>query len=337
MSHIFRLLLAIPLVLGSLPGESPAGNAVADIAGRVITSRELQQAGGASLARLEEQLYAFKRQKLEELIADRLLAREASRRNVSVDQLVETEITSKAGDVSADEVHRVYELNKAQLQKPEAEVRDQVEAYLRSQKVVARRQEFVKSLSSQAKVVTYLVPPAPFRAEVSEGGPILGSAGAPVTIVEFEDLQCPFCKKVKVTLDQVLARYKEQVKLVHRDFPLQSLHPTSWLAHEAARCAGEQGKFWEYRNLVYANGPVSGQEQLNNYAAQLKLSAPEFQACIASGKFKAAIQKDEDEGVRIGVEGTPAFFINGRFLSGAQPENGFAQIIDEELNKRAQR
>jgi protein-disulfide isomerase len=279
----------------------------------------------------------FRLQKIEELIADRLLAREAQRRNISVEALIRTEVTDKAGSVTAEEIHQIYELNKTQLQKPEAEVRDQVETFLRAQKAATRRQEFVKSLESKAKVITYVEAPQPFRAEVNADGPVRGSAEAPVTIVEFEDFQCPFCKKAQAVTDQVLLHYKDRVKLVHRDFPLDSLHPASRNAHEAARCAGDQGKFWEYRSLLYSGGQSSGTEQFEKYAGDAKLDVAAFQDCMKSGKFKAAVQRDEEEGARLGVEGTPAFFVNGRSLSGAQPESAFVQVIEEELNRRAQR
>ncbi len=328
----FFLLLAMPLLLCPMLGQNATeSQTVAEIDGETITARELQQAGGASLAKLEEQAYSLKQQKLQEIIANRLLAREAHRRNISVESLVDVEITSKVGAITPEEIHNFYEANKSQLQKPEPKLQDPIRAYLRNQKLTARRQEYVKSLRSRVKVITYSEPPTPFRAEVNAGGPSRGVNGAPVTIVEFEDFQCPFCKKAQATLEQILTRYKDKVKLVHRDFPLQALHPAAWEAHEAARCAEEQGKFWEYRNLLYANAPAASPEQLNNYAGQVGIDVPVFKHCLESGKFKGAVQKEKDEGERLGVTGTPAFFINGRLLSGAQPESEFVEIIDQEL------
>ena len=135
----------------------------------------------------------------------------------------------------------------------------------------------------------------------------------------------------------VFARYKNKVRLVHRDFPLQPLHPASLEAHEAGRCAEEQGKFWEYRDLLYKNAPAAGPAQLVAYATQVGMSVSGFKKCLDTEKFKVVVQKDEEEGNRLGVQGTPAFFINGRSLSGAQPLSEFSRMIDEELERRAQR
>src|SRR5262249_25878458 len=162
-------------------------------------------------------------------------------------------------------------------------------------------------------------------------GPARGIADAPVTIVEFEDFQCPFCKRAQATLDQILVSYKDRVKLVHRDFPLQPLHPAAWKAHEAGRCAQDQGKFWEYRDLLYRNTPAADPESLSKYASQLGLDPGHFRECLDTDKFKAVVEKDEAEGERLGVQGTPAFFINGRPLTGAQSTSEFARIIEEEL------
>jgi len=270
------------------------------------------------------------------MITDRLLAQEARRRNVSLESLVDTEITSKAAEVTSEEIHGAYELNKNQFQKPESEVEGQLRSLLRNQKIALRRQEFAESLQSKSKVAVYLAPPPTFRADVEPEGPSRGAGDAPVSIVEFEDFQCPFCKKAYETLERLLVRYKDKVRIVHRDFPLQPLHPAAWMTHEAGRCAEEQGKFWEFRDLLYKNAPSADRERLNRYVSQLGMNPSNFENCMESRKFRAVVQQDEDEGKRLGVEGTPTFFINGRPLSGAQPESEFVRMIDEELNKRAQ-
>jgi protein-disulfide isomerase len=333
---LFLLPPTILLLLSATVAQNGAGS-VAEVDGERISLQDLRGASGALLARLEDQIYRLEQQKLDSIIEDRLLAHEARRRNISLESLIDKEITSKAAEVTSQEIQSAYELYKNRLRKPESEVEGQLRSLLHDQKVAARRQEFAKSLRSKAEVSVYLTPPPPFRAAVSVDGPSRGASDAFVTIVEFEDFQCPFCKKAQETLERVLVRYKDKVKMVHRDFPLQSLHPASWKAHEAGRCAEERGKFWEYRDLLYKNAPAAAPEQLTAYASQLGLDSSDFKKCLDSGKFKAVVQRDEDEANRLGIQGTPAFFINGQLLSGAQPESEFARIIDEELNKRAQR
>ena len=331
-------VLTAAILLSAASAQNDAQvTTVAVVGGERISLEDLKEASGEPLAAMEQQEYQLKHEKLEQMIDDRLLKREARRRNVPLQSLIEAEITAKADAVTTEEIHRVYELNKNQLQGTEPQVTEQLRSLLRDQKIVARRHDFAQSLQAKAEVSIYLDPPAPFRAHVGVDGPSRGAPDALVTIVEFEDFQCPFCKKAHETVQQVLTRYKDKVRLVHRDFPLQPLHPASLKAHEAARCAEEQGKFWEYRELLYKNAPAAGPEQLTTYASELTMNLAEFTECLNAEKFKAVVQKDEDEGNRLGVQGTPAFFINGRSLSGAQPDTEFSRIIDEELNKRAQR
>lgn len=334
--------LLLVLTTGILFSPAAAQNdaqvtTVAEVDGGRISLKDLKETSGEPLARLEEQVYQLKHGKLEQMIDDLLLEREAQHRNVPLPTLIDVEITAKAAEVTSQEIHSVYELNKSQLQKPEAEVAEQLRSLLREQKIATRRHEFARSLRAKAKVTIYLDPPIPFRAHVGMDGPSRGAPDALVTIVEFEDFQCPFCKKAQETVQNVLARYRDKVRLVHRDFPLQPLHPASLRAHEAARCAEEQGKFWEYRELLYKNAPAANPDRLTQYASQLAMNLPDFNECLESERFRGVVQKDQDEGDRLGVQGTPAFFINGRLLSGAQPDAEFSRMIDEELNKRAQR
>jgi len=331
----WALCLILTFSLLSAVVAQKTAETVAEVDGEAISSHELTAATSALLARLEQAVFRIKQQKLNELIEDRLLAHEAHRRNVSLESLIETEITSKTTPVTPKEIDALYEVYEKRLQKPKSDVEGQLRSLLQEQKIKARRHEFAQSLQAKAKVSVYLGPPTPVRVNVSADGPVRGAASAPVTIVEFEDFQCPFCKSSQPTLDQVLLRYKDKVRLIHRDFPIQSLHPASWQAHEAGRCAEEHGKFWEYRDLLYKNPPATSLEQLTTYASQLGLDPSDFKNCMESGKFKAAVQKDEDEANRLGVQGTPAFFINGQFLSGALSESEFARIIDQELNQRA--
>ena len=326
------LVLVIALSWPDAARTAPASEPLAEVNGETITAEEIEQALGAQLRRLEQQVYDLKRQKLEAVIGERLLTREAAKQSLSVQALLDAEVAAKAGNVTDEEVESFYQANKARLKGDEAEARERIRAHFQSQKLVARRQAYLQSLRSQANVVIRLQAPPVFKADVGVGGaPFLGPAAAPVTIVEFSDFQCPFCKQVVPTLTQVLSRYGEKVKLVFRDFPIDSLHPQARKAAEAARCAQDQGKFWDYHDALFANASKLGPEQLKTYAQQVGLDLPSFERCLASGTHAAAVQKSVDEGMRLGVTGTPAFFINGELVSGAQPVESFARVIEREL------
>jgi len=181
-----------------------AGEPLAEVDGVAITSEEVEKTLASQLSKLEEQIYNLKRQKVEALINEKLLAKEAAKRGVSVPALLDAEVTSKVGLVTEQEIEKFYQENKAQLQGEETSLREQIRAHLQNQKLVAKREEFLKSLRSQAKVVVNLKPPPVLRAELSvDGAPSKGPAKAPVTIVEFSDFHCPFCRRVLPTLAQL--------------------------------------------------------------------------------------------------------------------------------------
>ncbi|HEX6173043.1 MAG TPA: thioredoxin domain-containing protein, partial [Candidatus Binatia bacterium] len=224
--------------------------------------------------------------------------------------------------------------NKERIPVPFEKVRDQVHNYLREQKITERKNEFFKMLRAKGKVTTYLKAPELVRVDVSvNGSPFKGSERAQVTIVKFEDFQCPYCKAVQPNYQEVLKRYDGKVRLVHKDLPLEQIHPQARQAAEAARCADDEGKFWEYHDKLYASSPKAAPEDLKLYAKDLGLKQDLFDECLISGKYRATIQKDLNDAASLGLTGTPTFFINGRELSGAQSVEAISQIIDEELSR----
>src|SRR2546422_2370000 len=246
--------------------------------------------------------------------------------------LLDAEVAARVEPVSEQEIETAYRALKDQLVGDETTKQNLVRARLSADKLAARRRTFLESLRSQAHVVIQLEAPPVSRAEVTaDGAPAKGPAAAPVTVVEFQDFHCPFCKRVQPTLEQLVTRYGERVRLVYRDFPIDQLHPQARKAHEAARCAHDQGKFWAYHDLLYAKAPRAEPEALTTYAREAGLDVRVFERCLASGTPQAAVQRDVDDGIRAGVTGTPAFFINGRPLPGAQPLESFVRVIEEEL------
>jgi protein-disulfide isomerase len=221
--------------------------------------------------------------------------------------------------------------NRERLPNPSA-VMPQIRAYLLNERSTARREAYLSELRTQAKVQVLLKAPARYRAVIDlAGAPSRGPERATVTIVEFSDFHCPYCRSVQPTLQQLLAKYPTEVRLVYKHYPIDNLHPQARRAAEAAWCAGQQQKFWQFHDVVYANPPDGSDRKLTEMATTAGLDLKAFGACLASGKGQAVVQAHIDEGTHYGVQGTPGFFVNGRFVSGAIPFAAFAEIIDEEL------
>jgi len=327
------LTIVLFLALGFQTTVHAAGDILAEVDGMAITSEEIEKPIASQLSKLEEQIYYLKRQRIETLINERLLAKEAAKRGISVPALLDAEVTSKVGLVTEQEIERTYKQNKAQFRGEESSAREQIRATLQRNKLATKREEFLTSLRAKSKVVVNLKPPPVFRVSlpVDDGAPFKGRANAPVTIVEFSDFHCPFCRRVLPTLSELESRYGDRIKFVFRDFPIESLHPGATKAHEAARCANDQGKFWSYHDKLFDAPPKNSPELFKNLAKDVGLDSKTFEECLNSGKHQAAIKADIAEGNSFGVTGTPAFFINGRIISGAQPLEAFARIIDDEL------
>jgi protein-disulfide isomerase len=178
--------------------------------------------------------------------------------------------------------------------------------------------------------------------------PSLGRQDAPVTLVEFSDYQCPFCRRHFSTVYPILKKdYVDTGKLryVFRDFPIANLHPQAKKAHEAARCAGEQNRYWEMHDMLFENSKDLSVPALKGYATKIVLNGDQFDACLESGKYAGEIDKEIAEGSAAGVRGTPAFFIgptgsgekiSGTLVSGAQPLERFKQMIDDLLKVAVQ-
>ena len=336
---VFVLLMSLRLIAQAPAAQKPAADpqakseAVAEVDGVPITNEQVEKALGMNLSKLQEQIYSMKRQALDALVSERLLANEAARRKITVTALIDAEVTSKVGLVTEGEIEKYYEANKAQFKGGLEQSREQIRTGLQNQKIQAQRNTFIQALKSKANVASA----SPRRrcsglTWISRARPSKGPANAPVTLVEFSDFHCPFCKQIEDnnTLTQLLSKYGDQLKLVWIDYPIDQLHPQARKAHEAARCAGDQGKFWEYHRALYTGGPKAG-DQLKTVAQQVGLDMTSFDACVSSGKHQAAVQKDVDQGKRLAVTGTPTFFVNGRPLVGAQPLDAFIRVIDDEV------
>ena len=165
----------------------------------------------------------------------------------------------------------------------------------------------------------------------TEGAPVLGSKSAPVTVVIFSDFQCPYCSKVEPTLKQIQDVYKDKVKMVWKNLPLTGIHPFAMGAAMAAEAANKQGKFWEFHDKLFANQDKLSPDDLKQYAKDLGLDTDKFVTDSTSSETKNRVSADISEVNDLGVTGTPGFFINGRFISGAKEFDAFAKVINAEL------
>jgi protein-disulfide isomerase len=306
---------------------------VAEVNGAPVMASELEQKVVGRLARLRQEEFEIRRQALDELIAERLVGAEAVRRKLSVEELLRQEVDAKAAALPSDQVESIYEQNKARFaEQTRAEALARIREVVGQRAKAERRAEYEKQLRDAARVAVRLEAPR-VAVDVPAGAPASGPAGAPVTIVEFTDYQCPYCHRAQATIDQVMQRYAGKVRLVHLDFPLEG-HSGAFPAARAARCAGDQGKFWEYHRGLMTEPGALDDADLRGRASKLGLDGSAFASCLTSGRHDAAIQASLAQGEGLGVTGTPAYFVNGRMISGARPIESFADVIDGELAGR---
>lgn len=324
IKHFFLL----SLFLGGVHCSSSSSQVAATIDGKSITLKELDEAFGGKIA---EQIYQLRQNAVEELIAQKLLEQEAAKKNISVEQLLTGAI--QVPEPSEAEIKAIYEANKDRVGEPLEKVRPQIINAIKQNRRGAEQNNYLAELRKGAKVEIKLKRPPVKRVEVSvDDDPFVGPKEAPVTVVEFSDYQCPFCGRARSTVKQMTETYKDKVKYVFRDFPL-SFHQDAFAAHVAANCAGEQGKYWEFNAKLFAQQKALKVESLKSYAQELGLDTKTFNDCLDSNKYAEEVKKDMDDGIKAGVNGTPAFFINGIPLSGARPFSQFQEIIDDELKK----
>ncbi len=312
----------------SCPQSQDDKTPAATINGEVITMGDLNKASKDRLAKVETQIYQIKKSVLDSLVEDKIIAAEAKKKGLSPEEYINQEIESKSTPPTDEEVKALYDARKGTMNQPFDEVKDQIRNYLAMNRKARARAELLTKLRSDANVKIDINPP---RATIDvSGAPEMGSGK--VTLVEFSDYQCPFCQRVRQTIWKLMEEYDGKVKYVFMDFPL-SFHKDAKKAHEAAHCAGDQGKYFEYNKKIFENQSKIGMADLKSLAKELGLDTAKFDECLDSGKNAAVVEKSIAAGIQSGVNGTPAFFINGIMISGAQPYASFKELIDSELSR----
>lgn len=278
--------------------------------------------------------YNAESQALEMLLMEKLLETEAKNKGVAdIETLLETEVENKITPPSAEEVESFYPMVARQLRgMPKEEALPIVAQELTRRRQSERYVAYIDELKAQNNAATTLPFPDMPRIEVPvlEHDPVRGNADAEVTIVQFAEYQCGYCAKAMPTIDQIFEKYDGKVRMVYKDFPLD-FHDKARGAAIAAHCAGEQEKYWEMHDQLMTHQQALSRTDLLGYASELSLDDERFAACLDSDRFDEAIDADLEAGRLAGVSGTPAFFINGVMLSGAQPFEKFESVIEREL------
>jgi len=334
LTQVNRVFVCCLFVAAAVPAQSQDANLklpVATVEGQAIYEEDLLPAIQPQLTPLRNQEYDIKKKALDDLIQERLLENAAKKKGITAEKFLAQEVDAKVGEPSDAEVHGFYMALRDRTKSSFAEVQVQVKQSLKQSMVQQARQDYLKRLREEANVVVQLS--APRVTVASDPTRARGNADAPITIVEFSDYQCPYCHQVEPTIEAVLAKYGDKVRFAYRDFPLRNIHEHAEMAAEASRCALEQGKFWEYHDQLFKATNLD-KESLVQYARNANADPQKFEACLTSEKYKAGIDKDIEDGRKAGVSGTPTFFINGISTSGAQQQDTFTRIIDDELARK---
>lgn len=325
------LALMFTLPLSALAADLGTSEVVATIGTVTITRGDLEKSVKAQLIEKDNERYEILEEGLNNMVSEKLLDMDAKARGKTVEEYQKELMSAPVADPTDAEVQKVYDENKGQLGgKTLDEVKGRIVEYLKNQARAQKAQALLAELKTKYSPVLKLSPPV---IEVTDGGRESrgGDNDAPVTIIAFSDYECPYCKKSEVVVAEVMTTYGTKVRYVHRDYPLP-FHKFAAPAAMTARCAGQQGKFWEAHDALYK--AELSDESIAKVVSDLGLDKAKMDACMADPKTKAMIDADQSAGGEVGVSGTPAYFINGRMISGAQPLEKFKDIIDSELAKK---
>jgi protein-disulfide isomerase len=328
----FSVLASAVCVLSAADanGQAPGTNAaVVEINGMKITLAEFEHERPAALFQARNAYYEAERKALEEYANDVVLKRQAQKEKLTTAQLLDLHVNSKiAADPSEDALRLYYE--GVDTTETFEEARPKIIAHIREKRIAAIKKTYLQSLHDQANIAILLEAP---RTPISLANTPVRGAGASVTLVEYADYECPYCQQMQGELDKLEAEYKGRLAFAYKDMPLP-MHAHARKASEAAQCAGRQNKYWEFHDEMLRSKQLDV-PQLKADAVKFGLDTKAFDSCLDGGQQSAAIQSNLDEAQRLGLTGTPSFFLNGRFISGIMKYEQLRQLVEEELKKPA--
>jgi protein-disulfide isomerase len=314
-----------------------SGTVIAAVNGEPLRIDVINERMKAYVYKMDMRLYTIRQEALDRRVNDLLIVAEASKRKVTPEEIIRTEINDKAKPPTEAEISAFYNENKARINGDLATVRPQISSYLQQQRQSQLEEELATKLRSAGKVQILLKAPQPPVMAINLGtGASRGDVNAAVTVVEFTDFQCSACGGMYPIVEQVLKSYGNRVHFVMRNFPLTSVHENAFTAAQAAEAAKAQGKFWEYIDLLFKNQTSLDRDSLKKFATQVGLDRKRFDAELDSGKYEPVVRHDMEEGEGYGIEGTPTFFINGVTLT-EYSEEGLRAAIERAFTRAGNR
>lgn len=327
-----RSFIVLGLAIASVvykPVAAQEESTVAEVGGHKVTERELQEREAGKLLQARYKYYLAEREALDQLVEEELLEMQAAREGLSVDELLKRHVNVQVAEPTEDQLRFYYE--GLGSDEPYDAVRSKILDTVHQLRFNKARAAYVSELRSQFGVVIELDQPSA-QVDVADAF-TRGPQSAPVRLVEFADYECPYCQKVHLELKKLQEQMPNEVALVYKDFPLP-MHSLAEKAAEAGHCAGEQGKFWEFHDTLFETKKLQIAD-LKELARTLKLDGARFDHCLDSGEQAEIVRKDVKEGQHLGLTGTPSFFVNGHFLSGAISYAKLKETVEQELAARS--
>lgn len=332
MSLAFKLFLLI-LLWGSAHLQAADENSVvASINGEKITLKSIAKGSELEIYEAEQKLYQLRVEGLRRVLVSKLLRLDPRSKGMSDNDYL-TRYVVNPRQISDAQVDAFIAERRIPQDKINTNLKEQARRFLVGQDISRQVDLWLAVQKDKHQVEVSLAEPKEPRFEVNiDNVAYRGGKDAKVTIVEFSDFECPYCVRVNETLLQLGKIYGDKIKVVYKHFPL-SIHPGAEKAAEASLCAQEQGmdKFWLLHDKMFANQRNLSVGVIKDFAKELKLDSERFNQCLTSAKFAQQVADDISEGIALGVNSTPAFFINGRSIKGNLPLEFFRKVIDEEL------
>jgi len=328
----YTLLLAIVSTLAYSGDDtntsSSNGKYAIEIGGTKLTLSDFEQRRPTALFQARNNFYEAEKKALEEFAEGYLLEQKAQKEGLTVAQLLDRHVNSTTAQEPDETALRVY-YEGIETAETFEEARPKILQHIRDRRIARAKKAYIQSLRDEAKIAILLTPP---RAPLSlTDTPVRGTVGAPVTLVEFADYECPYCQQIESDLARLETEFKGQIVIGYKDLPLP-MHAHAQKASEAAQCAGVQKKYWEFHDEIFRTKQLDI-ANLKATARQIGLDAKVFDECLDSGQRAKALEATLEEAQRLGLQGTPSFFLNGRFFSGIMKYEQLRQMVVDELKK----